>query len=139
MPRQYLEWQLHNQSYALAVEYCVDVQRKLAVVEIPHSEEWIQGIVNWRGDIVTVMDLSVLFTRGQKSIDMPPIIMRLQYKGEVIAIGVDEIYEVLDVEEAQIQSSDKFLSVQEARYITSVIQKEQKLLLVPDLKKIFSI
>ncbi|MEM7180177.1 MAG: chemotaxis protein CheW [Spirochaetota bacterium] len=139
MHKQYLQWEMQGQLYALAMEHCLDVQSELKIVEIPHSDEYIQGIVNWRGDIVTVLDLARLLQPTKKSNAIPPIIMRLQYQTEVLAIGVDEIHEVLDIDEAQIESSEMFLSGQKARYISSVIREKQDLLLVPDLEKIFSI
>jgi purine-binding chemotaxis protein CheW len=63
--RQFLQFQLDEVVYGVAIENLVEINRPLPVTPLPNLPLWLLGIANVRGDIVSVLDLRAFF--GQLS------------------------------------------------------------------------
>jgi purine-binding chemotaxis protein CheW len=74
-----------------------------AATRLPGAPEWVVGIINLRGTLVTVVDLAVRFgagTGGSKSIVV------VEAAGKSFGIGVDEVRDVQAVAEDALEGVD---------------------------------
>lgn len=100
---QILAFMLHDETYGVELTYVMKVCRVDGLVEIPCTPEFVFGVVNLHGQIVSVIDLCVFF-------DLPPRGLSAMSHAVVIAsdtmtIGIltDEIVGVLELTEAELQ------------------------------------
>ena len=76
-----------------------------AATRLPGAPEWVRGLINLRGTLVTVVDLAVRFgsadgTAGTRSIIVAEAV------GKTFGIGVDEVRNVQSVAEDALEKVD---------------------------------
>ena len=76
---QLLAWKLDDQLYGVELEYCLEVQKDLAILKVPHSKDYISGITNLRGEVVTVLDLNYILGKKEKSNREKSVIIRFKF------------------------------------------------------------
>ena len=67
-----------------------------AATRLPGAPEWVRGIINLRGSLVTVVDLGVRFGSSEGASGTRSIIVA-EAAGKAFGIGVDEVREVQSV------------------------------------------
>ena len=73
---QVLIFAVGSKQFALDITQCRDVNKNIHLTEVPKAESHIAGIVNIRGEIITVFDLANLLSYRKESSDNPPVIIR---------------------------------------------------------------
>lgn len=129
-----------------------EINKQLEFSKVPLSESSILGLVNLRGQIVTTIDTSEVLGMEQSEITDKSkiIILKLDQKsgilkntgeGEIYALLVDEIGDIIDTYSNKIEEVPSNLNVSnanlEVRYINNIIKLENKILMLLDLKELF--
>ncbi len=134
-----LSWNIDNHSFGVDVSYCFEVQNGKQVVEVPYSKEYVSGIVNLRGDIVTVIDLFVLMKQKEVPDISKKVIIRLKKGESQIAVLADSVSEVIEINQENLESSEAHLSENELKYIPSIARIGSKLILILNVQELFEV
>lgn len=137
---QLLTWTIEEQMFGLDISKCKEVDKDMKITDVPHSKPFIAGIVNLRGDVVTVIDLKTLLNENSTSVETPKnVIIRLKSDSSNIAIKADKISDILEIHENQIEPASAHLSDFETKYITHVGIIEKGLVLILNSNEILNI
>ncbi len=130
--RQILTWKIGERLFGMDIGHCREVDKDKVIVAVPHSRREIAGIVNLRGDVVTVIDLRVLLGGEvlREDDDGKSVIIRLKCRNQHVALKADSIYDVLSVTNDQFEGTPAHLSEIEARYIQSVAMTPKGLVVI---------
>jgi len=111
-PAQYLTFMLDREVFAigiLAIKEIIEYDNLTVVPLMPAS---IRGVINLRGAVVPVMDLSARFGRKPTEVTKRTciVIVEIQVEGERQDIGVivDAVNEVLDIPASEIEPPPAF-------------------------------
>ena len=110
-----------------------EINRPGGITPVPLAPEYVKGILNLRGQIITVMDVS---TRLGLPFRMPTKRQRniiVQYENESIALQVDSIGDVLRCRQEDIAKNPANIAGIQGRYFTGVIKTEKRLICVLNL------
>ena len=126
--RQILTWKIGDRLFGMDIGHCREVDKDKKIVAVPHSRKEVAGIVNLRGDVVTVIDLRVLLGDSKPVVadeemagdGATSVIIRLKCRNQHVALRADSIYDVINVTRDQFEGTPAHLSEIEARYIQSV-------------------
>lgn len=79
-----------------------------AATRLPGAPEWVRGLINLRGTLVTVVDLAVRFgsADGAASAAGTRSIIVAEAAGKTFGIGVDEVRNVQSVAEDALEEVD---------------------------------
>jgi purine-binding chemotaxis protein CheW len=124
--------------YAISVLDVQEVIRPQPITTIPLAPDYIRGLINLRGQIVTVISLKVLFglpeNEGQDKMNI------IVSSGEFLySLEVDEIMDVIDVDLSNYEDTPTTLSSKVSTYIKGVFKLEERLQILLDLSKILDI
>lgn len=124
--------------YAVPVLDVQEVIKPQRVTSVPLAPEFIRGLINLRGQIVTQLSLKKLFGMEEKVSDdhMNIIVSR---GDSLYALIVDEILDVIDVEGSSFEPTPDTLSPKIRRYIQGVYKLNKSLQILLDLDKIIEI
>ncbi len=136
---QLLTWRLGDQLFGAEIEYCLEVQKDLTILKVPHSKDYISGITNLRGDVVTVINLNFILGQKKSITSSKPIIIRFKYNNKQLAIEADSISEVLEIPVDKLESANIYLTESELVYISKVFYTEYGIILVLNIKELFVI
>ncbi|MEN2997795.1 MAG: chemotaxis protein CheW [Brevinematia bacterium] len=134
---KFVTFSVFNQKYAVDIRYAEEVMPMLPYLEIPHSHEFIEGIVEIRGEILPVINIRKKFGITEESKGKSYLVI-ISVDSHRYGLKVDTIEGVIDVSESEISSSQELGEVS-SEYISSVIRKGTELYIVVDVRKLTEI
>lgn len=135
-----LLFRLGEEWYAFPIDGVREIYNEYTVTRIPRVPEFILGVVNVRGEIVSVTDLGTLIrvpsrTQLDISSELPSAII-ISKHGCVTAVVVDEIGDILDVPRASIEPALSTLNKSQAEYVSGSVYVDDRLIGIVNLEKV---
>jgi purine-binding chemotaxis protein CheW len=123
--------------YAISVLEVQEVIKPQLLTLVPSAPDYVRGLINLRGQIVTAISLRSLFgLKDEHQEEYMNIIVR---SGESLySLMVDEILDVIDVEDSTFEKTPETLEEKIRRFINGVYKLDHKLLILLDLDKILN-
>ena len=133
---QYCTFQVGDNFFGVPVLEVQEVIRPQAITPVPLAEKQIRGLINLRGQIVTLVNLRELFGlgTGQEETTMNVVVKSNE---SLYALVVDGIHDVLDVELDSFDRTPPTLDPQLRPFVKGIHKISGNLLIVLDLTKIF--
>lgn len=124
--------------YAIPVLEVQEVVKPQQITAVPMAPQYIDGLINLRGQIVTAINLRNLFKlEGGEAEEYMNIIVR--YGDSLYALVVDEIMDVIDVQRNTYEETPDTLDDNIGKYINGVYKLKDKLLILLSLEKLLDI
>ena len=115
-----------------------EVLREIEVAPVPGAPHYVMGIINLRGNVVSVIDARKRFgLPPMESSDLTRIIV-IEVKQHIVGIMVDSVAEVVDIKPEEIETAPNVGTDETSRYIDGVVSRDEKLLILVDLNKLLS-
>jgi purine-binding chemotaxis protein CheW len=127
---------LDGHCYGVPVERVQEVLRQEEMTHVPLAPREIRGLINLRGQIVTVIDLRTRLnlTDGDEDSGKTHVIVRCN--GQVLSFLVDFLGDVCDVEAAQFELPPETLHGVARELIVGTYKMPRDLLIVLDVDKV---
>ncbi|MDX1496945.1 MAG: chemotaxis protein CheW [Salinisphaeraceae bacterium] len=125
-----VSFKLQDQFYAAEVDSLLEVMPRADIVQIPSKGYPVLGILNLRGNIVTVIDPAALLGLNPSE-DRESRLIVVDYEFEPVALRVDEVLEVVSIDETQLQTAPE-----SAKHVRGLIESSNDMLTLLDLKKL---
>jgi purine-binding chemotaxis protein CheW len=149
---QYSTFRLGDRLFGLDLMMIREINRILDITPVPHAKPHIRGLINLRGQIVTILDLGVrLGLERQEIFDTSHnIILKtsaelasaqgesgrdLRTSSDLVGFLVDAIGDVVEADAATIEPPSANVSEAEA-FLSGVIQTEAGLLVLLDINEV---
>ena len=134
---QLLTWKLKDQLFAAELTHCLEVQQGMKLLKVPHSKNYISGITNFRGDVITVLDLEVMLGQSGKPNISKPVTIRFKYNDKQIAILADSISEVIEISYDKLEPANIHLTEYELQFISHVCYTNYGVILILNINELF--
>ncbi len=103
---KYITFLLGETHFALPSNAVSEVVRSLPSTSLPNLPNWFVGIANLRGDIISIIDLLMLWNEGSiESAKSKLIVLQSNDCGSQIAFKVDKFCEIITLPSKQLQES----------------------------------
>lgn len=103
---KYIVFQLDEKFYGISSKSVSEVASTLPVTSLPNVPEWVLGIANLRGDVISILDLRKLWG---KTTENPPkqrlLIFHSAPNDSPIALVVDRVNEMVSISQEEINFS----------------------------------
>jgi purine-binding chemotaxis protein CheW len=99
---QIVVFKLNDEEFAVETAKVQGINDIMEITRVPKAPAYIKGLINLRGNIISLLDINLLLDTKKKDSDQSNIII-LNMKEEVAGISVDEVNEVIDIEENMIE------------------------------------
>lgn len=108
---KYISFNLNNDSYCIALDYVKEVLKDTSITHVPGTPDFIEGIMNLRGDYITVLNLKKFLDLDDKvKSDKKPVII-IKCNELKLAFLIDKINELFELmEEEMIETSEGYFS-----------------------------
>lgn len=143
--------QVEVEEYAQQITFLVDTEeygvdairvqeiiRYLTPVKVPNAPEPILGVINFRGEVIPIVDLRKTFGLSPLAIDQYTIIVILETEGKIFGIVADRILDIVNIPVSKINDSSLGNSQTNQRYLKAMVKFDGRLLLILDLDKIIT-
>jgi len=111
-----------------------EIIRAAPITAVPNSPDFVEGVINLRGNIIPVIELRkrIGFTTPDVSMEDSWILI-LDIEGRITGFIVDSVTEVLKIQESTIEPPpDIIIAGLENQYIRGVCEIDEKLLILLD-------
>lgn len=115
-----------------------EVLRYSEIAPVPGAPDYVLGIINLRGNVVTVIDTRSRFGLMQGEITDNTRIIVIESERQVIGILVDSVAEVVYLRSSEIDTTPSVGTDESAKFIQGVSNRDGKLLILVDLNKLLS-
>ncbi len=116
---------LDRELYGLGVEHIFDIRPLGAITRVPRLPAWVAGVVNLRGQIISVIDL--LRFLGLPAGDHPAderYMILVQTPGMELALLADEVLAIENIPLRQIQEAGSALRGLKPEYVRGLVVRE---------------
>ncbi len=135
---QWVTFRLDNETYGVNVMQVQEVLRMTEIAPVPGAPDYVLGIINLRGNVVTVIDTRKRFGLEPREVDDATRIVITEIEQQVIGMLVDAVAEVVDVRMSEIETAPNVGNDESSRFIQGVSSREGELLILVDLNKLLS-
>ncbi|MDJ0882408.1 MAG: chemotaxis protein CheW [Gammaproteobacteria bacterium] len=135
---QCVTFTLEEEIYGINVMQVQEVLREIEVAPVPGAPDYVLGIINLRGNVVSVIDARTRFGLPSKESDDMTRIIVIEAQNQIIGILVDSVAEVVDIETDEIDIAPNVGNAETAKYIDGVVSRGENLLILVDLNKLLS-
>ena len=138
--RQWATFTIADELYAIDVMQVKEVLRFTDLTPVPGAPDGVLGIINLRGNVVTVISSRTLFGLESTEITHDTRIVVVEFEDqEVIGILVDGVDEVLNLPESETDRAPAVLRDDTNRqFVQGVCYREDQLIILLDLDKMLS-
>ncbi|MCB1790384.1 MAG: chemotaxis protein CheW [Gammaproteobacteria bacterium] len=135
---QLVTFRLKDETYGINVMQVQEVLRVSEIAPVPGAPSYVLGIINLRGNVVTVIDTRSRFGLPGTERDDASRIVIIESDQQVVGILVDSVAEVVELRQSEIDQAPSVGSEESSRYIQGVASRDEDLLIVVDLNKLLS-
>jgi len=133
---QWVTFRLGEETYGIDVLQVQEVLRVSEISPVPGALSFVIGIINLRGNVVTVLDARHRFGLPPKEPDDASRIIVVDAFDKVIGLLVDSVSEVAYVQAAEIEGAPTVGTDDNAKFVSGVCNRDGELLILVDLAKL---
>jgi len=135
---QWVTFKLDSETYGINVMQVQEILRCSEIAPVPGAPLYVLGIINLRGNVVTVIDTRSRFGIESSEITDNSRVVIIESDNQVIGILVDSASEVVYLRASEIDVAPNVGNDESAKYIQGVSNREGELLILVDLNKLLS-
>ena len=135
---QWVTFRLDDETYGINVMQVQEVLRYTDIAPVPGAPDYVLGIINLRGNVVTVIDTRSRFGLMPAEVTDNSRIVIIEAEKQVIGILVDSVAEVVYLRQSEIENPPNAGHEESARFIQGVCNKNDELLILVELEKILT-
>jgi purine-binding chemotaxis protein CheW len=139
---QYLTFKLDEEVFALDIIKVREVLDFTVITKVPHTPEFMLGVINLRGSVVPVVDMRLKFgmSKTERTVNTCIIIVEIEMEGERVVLGalVDSVQEVIEMESGQIEPPPRIGTRLKTRFIKGMGKRDEHFIIILDIDRVFS-
>jgi purine-binding chemotaxis protein CheW len=139
---KYLTFKIASEEYGIEILKVQEIIGIMNVTRLPRTPDFVRGVINLRGKVIPVIDMRKKFDMDTQNDTEKTCIIVVQIntdnKEVTIGIIVDEVYEVLDIDEEQIEPPPSFGSSIDTTFILGMGKFDKKVVSLLDINKILT-
>ena len=135
---QWVTFHLEHETYGINVMQVREVLRYSDIAPVPGAPSYVLGIINLRGNVVTVIDTRIRLGLETTEVTDSTRIVIIEGAKHVVGILVDCVAEVDDLATSEVESAPNVGNDESAKYIQGVASRDGELLILVDLNKLLT-
>lgn len=140
---QYLTFRLHEELYAFAIMNVKEILEYGNVTQVPMMPDFIQGVINLRGEVVPVINLARRFGMESPPITKRSCVIIIEVENgdqhQDLGVMVDIVSEVLEIPASDMRSSPAFGARIRTDFIRNMGKLGDDFVIILDENKVLSV
>jgi purine-binding chemotaxis protein CheW len=138
----YLTFKLGDELFAAHVTKVIEILEIPKITRVPRSPEFMRGVVNLRGNVLSVIDSRIKFglPPTEDTINTCIIVMNIQIENQDITLGIiaDAVKEVVEIDQQSIQSPPEMGSKYKSEFIEGMVKSGDQFIMLLNIDLLFS-
>jgi len=141
-PQQYLTFMLSGETYAISILRIKEIIQYGQLTEVPRMPDFIRGVINLRGAVVPVIDLSARFGKPPTAIGRRNCIIIIEValgeETQSVGVMVDAVNAVLEIPASEIELAPTFGTNIRADFIAGMGKINGKFVIILNIQHVLS-
>jgi len=125
-----------RETYGVPIKSLHEIVRVPEITAVPDAPEYMEGVMNLRGKIVSVIDLRKRFGVSNISINRRNRILVVEHKGRLSGLIVDAASEVLKIPAADVEPSSALFQEGRLDCVTGLGKYQGRLIILLDTARL---
>ena len=142
LPTQYLTFLLGDERFAVGILHVKEIIEYAGTATVPMMPDCVRGVINLRGAVVPVIDLSAQFGRGVAAIGKRTSIIIAEIDDgdgkQVLGMMVDAVSAVVEIEAPDIEPAPPFGARIRADFIAGIAKCQGRFVILLALERVLS-
>ena len=139
---QYLTFNLAEEVFAVDVGRVREILEITTITKVPQTPDFMQGVINLRGSVVSVIDLRLKFgmTETERTVNTCIIVVEVSIDDETIILGslADSVQEVIEMEQDYIEAAPHIGTQLNTDFIKGMGKHDERFVMILNIDKVFS-
>ncbi|WP_245834694.1 chemotaxis protein CheW [Vibrio salilacus] len=141
--QQYLTFLLNGDMYAFAILHVKEILEYGKVTQVPMMPDYIQGIINLRGEVVPVVNLARRFYLKPQEVNKKTCVVIIEVTNEDhhqdLGVMVDSVSEVIEISDQLMRPAPNFGTKIRTEFIRGMAQLEDEFVIILAEDKVLSV
>lgn len=137
--RQFVIFSINNEEFGVDVSQVNIIERRMEIFKIPNTPEFVEGLVNLRGKVYTVFNMSKRFGLPVKEYDDNTKIIMVNIGTSVVGLIVDSVDEIKEIDDQDIENTPSVLGDMKRKFISNIAKVNQRIIMLLNPETILEI
>ncbi len=129
-------FRIGKETFGVPIALVHEIVRVPEITAVPDAPACVEGVINLRGRIISVVDLRKRFGEKDSSRNKKNRILVAEVDGKLVGLVVDSASEVLKIPHSDIDKPPQVYEENELNYVTGVGKLNGRLIILVDMSKI---
>lgn len=134
--REVVAFRVSDQDFCFDLTSVREIRGWTETTMLPHAQPYIKGVINLRGAVVPVIDLSERLGLGSTEPGPRHVIIIASFEQQTVGLLADVVSDILTVSERDIQPIPDMIDEAVRRFISGVLIVEERMIRRMDLAAI---
>lgn len=135
-------FRIGSELFGVPISAVQEIVRVPAIARIPQSPDFVEGVINLRGRVITVVDMRKRLNQrpagNSEEWDRKSRILVIETCGRLVGIIVDEVTEVLKLPGDRVEPAPPMVAGLSNQYINGIGKLNDDLLVLIDIEKVLT-
>jgi purine-binding chemotaxis protein CheW len=133
-----IAFMLGDQQFCVRTTSIREIRGWAPVTPLPHTPPEVAGVMNLRGTVIPIVDLSIKLGMPAKSATERSAIVVTTVKGRTIGLMVDRVSDILTVSVSELQPVPPAAGIAATGYAEGILTHDKQLICFLNLEAIFA-
>jgi purine-binding chemotaxis protein CheW len=129
-------FQVGRETYGVPITSLHEIVRVPEITAVPDAPEYVEGVINLRGKIVSVLDLRKRFGEKQVTRSRRNRILVVEHNGKLAGLMVDSASEVLKIPGAEVEPPPAVFQEGSLNCVTGLGKHKGRLIVLLDMVRL---
>ena len=131
--KQMIIFDIGQEKFGVKITRIHEINRMTEITELPDTSRYFAGIINLRGDIISVVDLRKRLGLENVENTEDTRIIVVEYQDDDVGLIVDAVSEVLHIDEEEVEDPPQSMVGIKNDYLTGVVKIDDNIVNILDL------
>lgn len=136
--QQLVKFHIADEVFGIEIKQIFKILKPQEIFKVPNTPPFIEGLLNLRGNVLTVFNLRKRFNMPEKENDENTKILIINNNGLLLGFTVDSVSEIVRVPDEEFVETPPELNSFDRRFLSGVAKMGEKLILLLNLEKILT-
>lgn len=135
--REIVSFRLSEQDFCIDIMNIREIRGWTPPTPLPHSPDYVRGLINLRGSVLPIVDLSRRLGLATREATSRDVIIVVMVDDQLIGLVVDGVSDILTVKQEEVQPTPSVGTDNAQGYVQGIMAVEGRMIRLLDLKRVF--
>lgn len=131
-------FKIGNEEYGIDILQVQEILKLPKVTKLPRSKDYIMGVIDLRGKVIPIIDLSSKFNIKSKIDRESSRAIVVDINGKNVGLGIDSVSHVVKINQSEIEPPPPIVKGISGKYVVGIAKLTEGFVVILDISHIFS-